>query len=196
VSTTPNPYVRHPAPSDPLGPGGPRAPAQTGLADVLERVLDKGIVVAGDIQLNLLDIEVLTIKIRLLIASADTAQQMGVDWWKEDPFLSREQRELERENEELRQRLRQLTGGSDGDRPATDDGGSRALEGSSEELLRRLARLENVVAHRLGPVAERDLDSETERDALDERDVARTELAEDESAADGSGEEDGAGDER
>jgi gas vesicle protein GvpA/GvpJ/GvpM family len=61
-------------------------PAQ--LADVLERVLDKGIVIAGDIQINLLDIELLTVKIRLLIASADKAREMGIDWWNGDPFLS------------------------------------------------------------------------------------------------------------
>ena len=61
-------------------------PAQ--LADVLERVLDKGIVIAGDIQINLLDIELLTVKIRLLIASADKAREMGIDWWQNDPFLS------------------------------------------------------------------------------------------------------------
>ena len=58
------------------------------LADILERVLDKGIVVAGDIAINLLDIELLTIKLRLLIASADTAKKMGIDWWEHDPFLS------------------------------------------------------------------------------------------------------------
>jgi hypothetical protein len=61
-------------------------PAQ--LADVLERVLDKGIVIAGDIQINLLDIELLTIRLRLLIASADKAREMGIDWWQGDPFLS------------------------------------------------------------------------------------------------------------
>jgi Gas vesicle protein len=66
--------------------GGP-APAQ--LADVLERVLDKGIVIAGDIQINLLDIELLTVRIRLLIASADKAKEMGIDWWQGDPFLKR-----------------------------------------------------------------------------------------------------------
>jgi Gas vesicle protein len=66
--------------------GGP-APAQ--LADVLERVLDKGIVIAGDIQINLLDIELLTIKLRLLVASADKAREMGIDWWQGDPFLSK-----------------------------------------------------------------------------------------------------------
>ncbi|HYZ20322.1 MAG TPA: gas vesicle protein [Gaiellaceae bacterium] len=78
-----------------------RQPAQ--LADVLERVLDKGIVVAGDIQINLLDIELLTVKIRLLIASADKAREMGIDWWEGDAFLSR------RDGENgLEQRLRRL----------------------------------------------------------------------------------------
>jgi hypothetical protein len=61
-------------------------PAQ--LPDVLERILDKGIVVAGDIQINLLDIELLTVKLRLLIASADKAREMGIDWWENDAFLS------------------------------------------------------------------------------------------------------------
>ena len=65
--------------------GGP-APAQ--LADVLERILDKGIVIAGDIQINLLDIELLTVRLRLLVASADKAREMGIDWWQGDPFYS------------------------------------------------------------------------------------------------------------
>ena len=68
-------------------PAAQQNPAQ--LADVLERVLDKGIVIAGDIQINLLDIELLTIKLRLLISSADKAKEMGIDWWQNDPFLSR-----------------------------------------------------------------------------------------------------------
>ena len=76
-------------------------PAQ--LADVLERVLDKGIVIAGDIQINLLDIELLTVKIRLLIASADKAREMGIDWWEGDAFLSRRDGQSE-----LEQRLRRL----------------------------------------------------------------------------------------
>jgi hypothetical protein len=58
------------------------------LADILERVLDKGVVIAGDIVINLLDIELLTIKLRLLIASVDTAKEMGIDWWQNDPFLT------------------------------------------------------------------------------------------------------------
>jgi hypothetical protein len=65
-----------------------RGPAPAQLADVLERVLDKGIVIAGDIQINLLDIELLTVKLRLLVASADKAKEMGIDWWENDPFLS------------------------------------------------------------------------------------------------------------
>ena len=68
----------------------------TNLADILERVLDKGIVIAGDIQINLLDIELLTIKLRLLVASVDRAREMGIDWWEHDPSLSSKARkELE-----------------------------------------------------------------------------------------------------
>ena len=65
--------------------GGP-APAQ--ISDVLERILDKGIVIAGDIKIDLLDIELLTIRLRLLVASADKAREMGIDWWAHDPELS------------------------------------------------------------------------------------------------------------
>jgi|SRR5438477_476516 len=64
------------------------------LADVLERVLDKGVVIAGDISISLIDIELLTIKLRLLIASADKAREMGIDWWRHDPYLSGEARRL------------------------------------------------------------------------------------------------------
>ncbi|GAA0725358.1 gas vesicle protein [Dactylosporangium roseum] len=60
----------------------------TNLADILERVLDRGLVIAGDIQVNLLDIELLTVKLRLLIASVDTARQLGINWWESDPFLT------------------------------------------------------------------------------------------------------------
>ena len=63
-------------------------PEPANLADLLERVLDKGIVVAGDIRVDLLDIELLTIRIRLLIASVDRAREMGIDWWEHDPTLS------------------------------------------------------------------------------------------------------------
>jgi hypothetical protein len=72
------------------GPGGgpPTQASGSSLADVLERVLDKGIVVAGDVAINLLDIELLTIKLRLLIASADKAKELGIDWWTHDRHLS------------------------------------------------------------------------------------------------------------
>src|SRR3954451_20746551 len=85
-------------------------PAPSSLADVLERVLDKGIVIAGDIQVNLLDIELLTVKIRLLVVSVDKAAELGIDWWRPDPMLSSEarDRELADENERLRARLREL----------------------------------------------------------------------------------------
>lgn len=71
---------------------GGMPPARHGdsLADVLERVLDKGIVVAGDIRVNLLDIELLTIRIRLLISSANKAEELGMAWWRQDPFYSGE----------------------------------------------------------------------------------------------------------
>jgi gas vesicle protein GvpA/GvpJ/GvpM family len=84
-------------------PGGP-----ANLADILERVLDKGIVIAGDIQINLLDIELLTIKLRLLVASVERAQEMGINWWESDPSLSSKAQELEEENEDLRSRLERL----------------------------------------------------------------------------------------
>jgi Gas vesicle protein len=83
--------------------GGP-----ANLADILERVLDKGIVIAGDIQINLLDIELLTIKIRLLVASVDRAKEMGINWWETDPTLTRGASELEEENRQLRERLERL----------------------------------------------------------------------------------------
>ncbi|WP_259402454.1 gas vesicle protein [Microbispora sp. H10670] len=77
----------------------------TNLGDILERVLDRGIVIAGDIRVNLLDIELLTIKLRLVIASVDTAREIGIDWWERDPWLSGKDRELVEENRRLRERL-------------------------------------------------------------------------------------------
>ncbi|MEU3884584.1 MULTISPECIES: gas vesicle protein [Streptomyces] len=77
-------------PASPRGaaPGYGQQGGSANLADILERVLDKGIVIAGDIQINLLDIELLTIKLRLLVASVDKAKEMGIDWWEHDPSLS------------------------------------------------------------------------------------------------------------
>ena len=82
----------------------------TNLAEILERVLDKGIVIAGDIQIKIADIELLTIKIRLLVASVDKAMEMGINWWQTDSFLSSKAKEAEikKENTELKKRLGKL----------------------------------------------------------------------------------------
>jgi hypothetical protein len=90
--------------------GGLQRPPSGGdsLADILERVLDKGIVIAGDIQVNLLDIELLTIKLRLIVASVDKAKEMGINWWETDPSLNAGSRRLVDENHRLRERLAAL----------------------------------------------------------------------------------------
>ncbi|MFE6161226.1 gas vesicle protein [Streptomyces sp. NPDC056486] len=90
---------------EPYGQGG-----GANLADILERVLDKGIVIAGDIRINLLDIELLTIKLRLIVCSVDKAKEMGIDWWEDDPELSSRahSKELTRENAELRAHVAEL----------------------------------------------------------------------------------------
>lgn len=89
--------------------GGGTQPSNLG--DILERVLDKGLVIAGDIRVNLLDIELLTIKLRLVIASLETAREVGIDWWENDPWLGGGGNpELARENEELRARIAELEG--------------------------------------------------------------------------------------
>jgi hypothetical protein len=67
----------------------------TNLADLLERILDKGIVIAGDIKVKLADVELLTIQIRLLIASVDKAREIGIDWWEREPALSSRARPVE-----------------------------------------------------------------------------------------------------
>jgi uncharacterized protein YlxW (UPF0749 family) len=88
--------------------GPPPATGTQNLADILERVLDKGIVIAGDIQVNLLDIELLTVKLRLLVASVDKAREIGIDWWQSDPYLSADSRRLEDENRTLKERVDDL----------------------------------------------------------------------------------------
>src|SRR3954454_12045307 len=111
-------------------PGGP-----ANLADILERVLDKGIVIAGDIQINLLDIELLTIKLRLLVASVDRAQEMGINWWESDPTLSGDAKELEKENQDLRARLERLE--KRAGLPATRAGEAVGYEPKREEVFER-----------------------------------------------------------
>ncbi len=78
----------------------------TNLADLLDRILDKGLVIVGDIKIDLVEVELLTIKIRLLIASVDKAKALGINWWEGDPFLkATEFKKMAEENEELKKRL-------------------------------------------------------------------------------------------
>jgi hypothetical protein len=108
------------------------------LADVLERVLDKGIVIAGDVVVNVLDIELLTLKLRLFIASADTAREMGMDWWTRDPFFS-SQAQVQQLDEDGNGRQALSSGRSDRRRS------QRQLQEENDMLRRRLAELESRV---------------------------------------------------
>jgi hypothetical protein len=89
----------------------PVAPTRSqGLVDVLDRILDKGLVIAGDIKINLANVELLTIQVRLLVCSIDKAEQIGLNWWRTDPAfggLGAEER-AQLENRELRERIRSL----------------------------------------------------------------------------------------
>ena len=96
-----------------------------GLVDVLDRVLDKGLVVAGDIKVSLAEVELLTIRIRLMICSIDKAEQIGLDWWKYDRHLSPGREQVMQENLELREQLRGL---------------ERRLEAATKSTARRRAR--------------------------------------------------------
>lgn len=82
----------------------------TNLADILDKVLDKGIVIAGDIKIQIADIDLLNIKIRLLVASVDKAKEMGINWWETDSYLSSKAKEAEadKENKKLKERVQRL----------------------------------------------------------------------------------------
>ena len=80
----------------------------SGLVDILDRVLDKGLVIAGDIRVSLAEVELITIRIRLLVCSIDKAEQIGLDWWRHDPNLSVAARKISLENEALREQIRLL----------------------------------------------------------------------------------------
>ena len=79
-----------------------------GLVDVLDRILDKGLVIAGDIKVSLANVELLTLQIRLLICSIDKAEQIGLNWWRYDTNLTTRAERAEAENVELRERLTEL----------------------------------------------------------------------------------------
>lgn len=90
-----------------------RSVESSSLGDILEKILDKGVVIAGDITVSLADVELLTIKIRLLVASVDKAMEIGIDWWKNDPYLSSRAKKiqddkLEKENKQLKERIAKL----------------------------------------------------------------------------------------
>lgn len=94
----------------------PASNGSSNLVDVLEKVLDKGVVIAGDIRVGIADVELLTIKIRLIVASVDKAKEMGLDWWETDPYLTSraidmkiaEQQNAEAENKELQKKVEAL----------------------------------------------------------------------------------------
>jgi hypothetical protein len=104
-------YVGHPV-SQPPSSGADRRLATssgtTNLAELLERVLDKGIVIAGDITVSLGQVELLSIKLRLIVASIDKAQEIGIDWWRSDPTLSSQAKQLEQQNQDLKDRLERV----------------------------------------------------------------------------------------
>jgi Gas vesicle protein len=85
-----------------------RSQRSTGLVDVLDRVLDKGLLIAGDIRVSLAEVELLTIRIRLIVCSLDKAQEVGLDWWKHESYLAPGARPLAAENEALRRHVAAL----------------------------------------------------------------------------------------
>jgi hypothetical protein len=103
-----------------------------GLVDVLDRVLDKGLVVAGDIKVSLAEVELLTIRIRLMICSIDKAEEIGLDWWKYDRHLSPGREQVMQENLELREQLRVLEQRVAALTKSTGGRRSRALSGSRD----------------------------------------------------------------
>nr|WP_308442115.1 gas vesicle protein [Dactylosporangium siamense] len=103
------------------------------LGDILERVLDRGIVIVGDIRVSLLDIELLTLKLRLVVASVDTARQMGIDWWEHDPWLTSRARG-------------ELPAGSAGAEPL--EAGAESLEAGAESSEAGAGAIDTRPAHR------------------------------------------------
>jgi hypothetical protein len=114
-----------------------RSEGATNLADVLERVLDKGVVIVGDIRINLLDIELLTIKLRLIVAGVDTARRMGINWWETDPWLAGGGADDDRRSlpERVRRLERQLESSSTS---GSIDDENQALREEVERLQRQL----------------------------------------------------------
>jgi hypothetical protein len=123
--------------------GAASAPARsegaTNLADILERVLDKGVVIVGDIRINLLDIELLTIKLRLIVAGVDTARRMGINWWETDPWLAGGDAGEDRRS--LPDRVKRLERQLESSSPSGSlDDENQALREEVERLQRQLER--------------------------------------------------------
>ncbi|MEW9668979.1 gas vesicle protein GvpJ [Ammoniphilus sp. 3BR4] len=78
------------------------------ILDILEKILDKGVVIAGDIKISLADVDLLTIRIRLLVASVDKAKEIGLNWWESDPYFSSRASYLEKENARLNEQINRL----------------------------------------------------------------------------------------
>ena len=107
-----------------------------GLVDVLDRILDKGLVIAGDIKVSLANVELLTLQIRLLVCSIDKAEQIGLNWWRYDTNLTTRAERAEAENVELRERLSEL------EREIKKLGASAAVS-SGREMPGRRAKLKS-----------------------------------------------------
>jgi hypothetical protein len=136
--------ARPATPRPPLSPGARGTTEPINLADLLERVLDKGIVIAGDVKLIIGDIELLTIKIRLLIASVDKAQEIGINWWESDPALSSQNRELRKQRDELSKRLDRIEASIPGleNDPEYPWEGAPALSAQNRELRKQRDELQ------------------------------------------------------
>jgi hypothetical protein len=118
--------------------------AVSNLADVLERVLDKGIVIVGDIRVNLLDIELLTIKLRLVVAGVDTARRIGINWWETDPWVTGG--DTEEDQRSLRDRVSRLERELESEPPSAG-----ALEKENEALQKEVSRLQRQLERRSSP---------------------------------------------
>jgi hypothetical protein len=123
-------------PTASAAPTSPRG--ATNLADVLEGVLDKGVVIAGDIRVNLLDIELLTIELRLIVASVETAHRIGINWWEADPWLAG--READDDRKSLRERVGRLERQLESSSAGSLNDENRDLREQMEQLQRQLER--------------------------------------------------------
>lgn len=106
----PTPNMEMPQPNKQTGSSNRIVTSTQGstLADILERVLDKGIVIAGDIAVSVGSTELLTIRIRLLISSVDKAKEIGINWWESDPYLSSQASHLVESNQQLLEQVKLL----------------------------------------------------------------------------------------